>query len=141
MPRKKHEAEEEAASEPDPQLEWSDEESSSDTPVEDSSIEVLKLLAQYGYEVKGKIIDGKLSYTFRSPKGNGGGAVPDNGLPPVPPLSLKEKELRQQPTYFEGDPAYAGPPPQYESGSSRSTERSSKKKPALRRKHVSWLLT
>lgn len=49
--------------------EWSDDEEDTSSGSETSSdVDVLKQLILHGFEVKGKLADGKLQYVFRTPK-------------------------------------------------------------------------
>lgn len=74
MPRhsKKRDVEEnisDDASDAGPSLEWSDDEDDKSSDSEQNSdVGVLKQLILHGFEVKGKLVNGKLQYVFRSPK-------------------------------------------------------------------------
>jgi len=78
---------------------WSDEEevsSESGSSQEiGKNVDVLKELIQHGFEVKGKLIDGKLSYIFRSPKTTAKAVVEEA---PVKPLV----RAQTMPTYVGG---------------------------------------
>lgn len=101
MPRhtKKRDVEEniaDDASDAGPSLEWSDEEDAKSSESETSSdIGVLKELILHGFDVKGKLVNGNLTYVFRSPKfvSNNGDTVDDQSSvrsSPRTPSSMRQ---------------------------------------------------
>lgn len=122
--------------------EWSDDEETSSNSGSNheigQNVDVLKELIQHGFEVKGKLIDGKLSYLFRSPK-----TQEVKG-------SVEQKQVRVQPhpTYVGGGaihyhepgvPSYEAPPGYYQSSTSIPDNRSVEKEKKKRHSAKGWV--
>jgi hypothetical protein len=120
MPRKKREENQDQVEQnEDPSdnepFEWSDEENdTSSTAPRDGEADrrILSELAQHGFEVKGKLIDGKVSFIFRSPRqgstenGNRG----DAGNPRAMPKENHQSEPSN------GERGRSAPPPYKSTG-------------------------
>jgi hypothetical protein len=115
MPRKKREENQEQVENDDPSdnepFDWSDEEngSSSDQPKDgDANLRILSELAQHGFDVKGKLTDGKVSFIFRSPR-QGTPRVDSRGSDANPEVKTPREKHHREIVY--GERERVAPPP------------------------------